>query len=202
MGNLFEKEGYVRISNDDFGRKGEIALMKVLPNEYITKEETDKMGNYYVRKVMYDYSNKYEKAVFDDIEQYIIQFDPNIYVVVLYVSLEDLARNIIARKLISPRHLNVFRQYANKFVASNKSTHLGKINRTKFYETLKQMKYEFASENELIKFADKIFADMDIHDNEDHYVKLRENHQYDLIVNTHGKSPEEIYNEIKNATKN
>lgn len=79
-----------------------------------------------------------------------------------------------------------------------KKNSIDKINRKSFIENLKKyLKYEFASENELIEFADNIFSEMHIIDDDDHYIKLRDEYQHDYILKTSSKNPQELYNELK-----
>lgn len=42
---------------------------------------------------------------------------------------------------------------------------------------------------------------MDINDDLEHYIKLRDTYQYDYIVNTSNKSPNKIYRELAKNIK-
>jgi len=197
------KDGYVHICNDDYGPIAYRKLMSELPNEYISEEKMNKL----IRDAVYDYmineSKKHDKVVFDDVLQDILDYtDRNkIYIVVVYTSIDDLARNIANRnkKGESIRHKRHFHQFTKRYIESeSKNDSIDKINRKSFIENLKKyLKYEFASENELIEFANNIFGEMNIIDDDDHYIKLRDEYQHDYILKTSSKNPEELYNELK-----
>ena len=71
------------------------------------------------------------------------------------------------------------------------------INRKDFYKILlKYFKYEFKSEEKLIKFSNDIFSNMNIMDDNDHYIKVRDEIKYDYILVTTNKSKDEIFNEL------
>jgi adenylate kinase family enzyme len=201
IGKLYEQHGYKHITGDDFHDQSLVEVIKKLPNEYISQQSLQELRSYELRRLVFEESQKYKKVVIDDINQKILQFFKRneIYIVVVYASLNDLINNIIRRKLIEPRGLFVFTQYAKRYTKTD-SKSLDTVNRKDFTENLKQLKQEFESETELIKFATKIFADLGISDDDNHYIKLKDNYQADYIVKTHGKSPNEIYEEIKEKT--
>jgi hypothetical protein len=61
---------------------------------------------------------------------------------------------------------------------------------------LNYFKYEFKNEEELIKFSNDIFKQMNINDDDDHYVKVRDGIKYDYLLVTTNKSKEEIFTEL------
>ena len=200
---LVEKNGYVHICNDDYGPIAYKKFISELSNEYISEEKMKKL----VRDAIYDYmiseSKKHDKVVFDDVAQDILDYiDRNkIYIVVVYTSIDNLVRNIANRnkKGESIRYKRHLHQFTKRYIRSeSEKGSIDKINRKSFIENLKKyLKYEFASENELIEFANNIFAEMNITDDNDHYIKLRNEYQYDYILKTSSKNPEELYNELK-----
>lgn len=203
IGKLYEKHGYKHITGDDYHLKSFIAVNEKLPNEYISWEKRHELVKHELRRLMYDESKKYPKVILDDINQTILKFfnRKDIYVIVVYASLNDLINNIIRRKLDEPRGLFVFTQYAKRYtVTDSKTDSLDMVNRQDFIDNLKKLKSEFESEAELIKFATKIFADMGISDDDDHYITLKPNYQFDYIVKIHGKKPSDIYEELKEKT--
>ena len=127
----------------------------------------------------------------------------NIYIVIVYASLDRLVKNILSRKTTDPRGIFVFTQYAKRYIKTDSSKDgLDIINRIEFIEQLKKIKYEFESENALVEFAKIIFSRMEIGDDNDHYIKLRDTFQFDYILNTKDKTPIELYQELKEKTNN
>jgi len=71
------------------------------------------------------------------------------------------------------------------------------INRKDFYKILlKYFKYEFKNEEELIKFSNDIFSNMNIIDDNDHFIKLRNEYKYDYLLITTNKTKNDIFNEL------
>lgn len=199
IAKLFEKEGYKHINVDDFMDQGRIIMLKNLPNEYTSNSQKISLHKYETGKLMLEESKKYDKVILDDVRQDILQFfnRKDIYIIIVYTSLDNLMRNFLKRRFYEPRGLFVFEQYSKRYISINSSIDsLDIISRPKFIELLKQIKYEFESETQLIEFANKIFATMNINDDLEHYIKLRDTYQYDYIVNTSNKSPSEIYQEL------
>lgn len=202
IAKLLGQHGYFHIANDDYGKAGTIELMKTLPNDYISKDKLNVLGNYNVRKAMYSEAVKHNLVVFDDIESIITQFNPDIYVIIVYASLHYLTRNILDRRFTDPRSINVYRQYARKYVRTDGSNKIDTVNKPAFITMLKKMKYEFASEEELLAFADKIFLDMGIDDDQTYGITIRDQFKYDYLLNTNDKTPEQIVEEITGIIKN
>ena len=207
IGKFYEKDGYKLIGIDDFPFDMlQKLIYKDLPlDEYVGAEKITKLISRKARSLMISESKKYSnlKIIFDDINQHLLdQLDrKNIYIIIVYTPLDDLVQNILKRKSTDPRGIFVFTQFAKKYVKTNSiDDSIDVVNRQKFVDSLKKIKYEFESENTLIEFANKIFFSMDISDDIDHYIKLRDTLQYDYIVNTHGKTPDQIYDELKEKT--
>jgi hypothetical protein len=184
--------------------KGEIDAFSKLPNAYISKKDKNALMKYETRKLMYEESKKHDKVIFDDVDQQILDFfdeKEQSYIIIMYTSLKDLVRNIISRRNTDPRSIFVFNQYSKRYIRTDSNEDsLDSINRKHFIKQLKKMKWEFESEGELIDFANNIFAKMNINDDNDHYIKLRDTYKYNYTVKTHGKNPETIYEELKLKT--
>jgi len=84
----------------------------------------------------------------------------------------------------------MFEQYSIRFIKTDTPMNsLDTINRKQFIKQLSSgVKYLFESEKQLIEFVNKIFAHMEIFDDDDHYIELRSEYQYDYIINTNDKS--------------
>ena len=203
ISKIFIDNGYSHIAFDDFHKNGIIETSKSLPNDYLTEADKNKIFLHNVGKLMYNFSLKHDKVIFDDISQTLLDFDPEIFVVVIHAPLKDLVRNIIRRKMYDPRGKFVFKQYSEKYIRTDGSEDsIAVVNKTTFIKLLKKIKWEFQSEDELLEFADKIFVAMDIHNKTDNYIKLRNGIKYDLLIDSRGKTPEEIYAVIMNGYKN
>jgi len=198
--DFYEEKEYVRISIDDFLDKKFNKIFSELPNEYTNIMKI-------IAKDMVDEAEKHDKVIFDVVDQNIIEQaktvnGKNIYVIVVYASLEDLIRNIDSRrKKMDPRGIFVFDQFVERYTKTDEKTDMI-VNRKKFIKKLEEtMKYEFNNEEDLEKYAINLFKRMDIDDDDDYYVELRENYYADYIINTSGKSKREIYEELKNKTE-
>jgi len=58
---------------------------------------------------------------------------------------------------------------------------------------LDNFKYDFKNKEELDKFSIDVFKQMGITDDKDHLIKVKRNFKYDYLLNTVGKSREEIF---------
>jgi uridine kinase len=192
----------------NFKRKYEhdttIPLFKKIKNKYI---DLDKAITENLLKTLAEHAKSAKNSVIDDVDQSgkILEYLPaNTIKVLLYADLKTMTDNLISRLDTNPRTIFIYKQYAKYYVKSNKKDekeHVGKVNRKDFIEELKRIKWNFKSEKDLIEFAHKIFADMEINDNNDHYIKIRNNF-YDLIINTKNKTPKDIYKEIESIIIN
>jgi hypothetical protein len=59
------------------------------------------------------------------------------------------------------------------------------------------MKYFFDSEEDLEKYTNEAFEMMGINDDEDHKIKVNDKFEYDYLVKTDEKTPEEIFEDLK-----
>lgn len=197
LAKLFEPLGYVYIGIDDFNRKGQYSTYTQIKNEYM--DIRDEMRNETAKLMAYE-SKKHNKFIFDTTNQKINQFFDmdKLFIVIVYAPLNELIRNMKSRQLTDPRGLFVFNRYSQKYKKTDDvSESIDIINRQKFVEMLETMKYEFKSENDLLLFANKIFKEMGIEDDNDHHIRLRGGCEYNYILNTTNKTIEELFMELK-----
>jgi GTPase SAR1 family protein len=205
ISNCFVGHGYKHISIDDYADVAYVAFIAQLPNEYISKDVKEKEDFLFMYKYMVSESKKYDSVVFDVVDQSIVEHigRDNVYIIIVYASLEKLVRNMYNRKSVEPRGEGVFIQFSDRYIATdNVSESVGSVNLKKFIASLKsKLKYLFESEEALITFATDIFKKMDIDDDKKHYVKLRDTYQYDYILKTHKKQPSELCDELETVLK-
>ena len=125
------------------------------------------------------------------------------FVLVVYASLKDLARNLNSRRIEGDaRGVFAFEQFAQRYIKCDISDpkKIDTVNLGDFMTLLKHFKYEFASEEELKTFAMKMFSNMDIKEEDkggEHSIKLRDGFRCDYLLNTTKKTPTVIYEELK-----
>ena len=124
-----------------------------------------------------------------------------LYIINLYANLDDLARNLEYRRKEGDRRQikSTYQQFADRYVkcSNNDIKRIEIINRGKFKDLLlKYFKYTFENKNELINFSNGLFKQMNINDDNDHYIKVRDGIKYDYILVTTNKSKDEIFNEL------
>ena len=124
-----------------------------------------------------------------------------LYIINLYANLDDLARNIISRRKAGDRRTPkaVYNQFADRYTkcSNNDIKKIEIVNRKKFKNLLlKYFKYTFENKNELINFSNDLFKQMNINDDDDHYIKVRDEIKYDYLLITTNKSKDEIFNEL------
>ena len=124
-----------------------------------------------------------------------------LYVINVFTNLENLSRNLESRrKEGDSRGVFAFEQFADRYISTseNDNQKIEQINKPNFIHILiNNFKYEFANKKELLDFANTIFEKMNIKDNKDHWIKLRDEYQCDYLLNTSNKSKENIFNELK-----
>jgi hypothetical protein len=127
-----------------------------------------------------------------------------LYIINLFTNLSDMARNLeLRRKKGDMRGIFAFNQFSDRYIkcSDNNINKIEIVNRSNFKNLLiKYFKYEFKDENDLIGFSEKTFLKMNINDDKDHYVKLRETYICDYLLITTNKTKSEIFNELKNNT--
>lgn len=179
--------------------------LKNLKNEYNHNTNFDTM----IRKMMFEDSLKIKSNVLlDDVSQFeLIQLFKenklinNLYIINVFANLKTLSRNLeLRRKECDPRSTFAFSQFADRYIKTdeNNSKKIEKINRNNFKNLLlKYFKYEFSNKKHLINFSNEIFKKMEIDDDNDHFIKVRDNIKYDYLLNTSNKTKQEIFKELQ-----
>jgi adenylate kinase family enzyme len=167
--------------------------------------------NFYTitQKMMFEDSLKIKSNVLiDDVEQfgYIKMFKEKklidkLYIINIFSNFKTLARNLeLRRKECDPRGINAFSQFADRYIKTDEDNpkKIEKINRNNFKNLLlKNFKYEFQNKKQLIDFSNEIFKKMEIDNDDDHYIKVRDNIKYDYLLNTTNKSKPQIFKELQ-----
>ena len=203
----FSKKNFLCFQIDNYFNDKRINfdnLFKKIKNKY---GETDKIYNYEPVKYMINDAIKTNKNIlFDHISQKeIINYMNtkkynNLYIIIVFTNLNNLARNLeIRRKNGDRRGVFAFKQFSERYIKckNNDLQKIEIINRKYFYKILlKYFKYEFKSEEELIKFSNDIFSNMNIIDDNNHFIKLRNEYKYDYLLITTNKTKTDIFNEL------
>jgi len=203
----FSKKNFLCYQIDNYFNDKRIKfnnLFGKIKNKY---GETDKIYDYEPVKYMVNDAMKSNKNIlFDHISQKeIINYMNtkkynNLYIIIVFTNLNNLARNLeIRRKNGDRRGVFAFRQFSQRYTKceNNDLQKIEKINRKDFYKILlKYFKYEFKNEEELIKFSNDIFRNMNIMDDKDHFIKLREEYKYDYLLITTNKTKTDIFAEL------
>ena len=121
-----------------------------------------------------------------------------LYIINVFTNLNDLARNLeTRRKTGDMRGVFAFRQFSDRYIKCDNDDKIETINKNDFIKILlRYFKYEFRNKDDLIKFSDDVFNNMNIYDNKDYYVKLRNEYIYDYLLITTNKTKEEIFYEL------
>ncbi len=202
ISKFFVAQGYIHINSDDTNiRDLHYCVQKIVDtNKYYSAQEMKSIGEREKTRLMYE-KGIGKNVVYDDISQNILQHFLNkddIFVINVYASLETLVRNILSRRFYEPRGQNVFRQFSEKYTLTDNDKGIEIINRKKFRILLKEnLKYIFESEEDLNIFVDKMFTSMNITDDKDHKIKLRAEFKCDYLLNTTDKTPEQIFDELR-----
>ena len=118
--------------------------------------------------------------------------------VLLYTNLSNLIRNIEKRRNYEPRGLNVFHQFTILYTITDKENDaIGVVCLKDFIKDLKQVKYLFSSEKELITFAKDIFKKLNIkYQKMDKKYYIKPVDKYDIVLNTTNKTPKQLVKEL------
>lgn len=206
----FKKLNYSCICCDDYvNEMSQIKndWVKTLSNNYITKKEKSDLGDYEQARIMVRDAVASGKAILDAIHQkkFIEIFDEmnlgsELFVIVIYTSLPNLVRNLESRRKEGDyRGLSPFSQFSKRYIGTdeNDSNRIDLVCRKDFIKLLKNnLKYEFENEQMLINYANEMFAKMNIDDDLEHWIKLREEYRCDYLLNTNDKSKDDIYAEL------
>ena len=208
--NYFSAKGYKCLIGDDyFGGKHVKPIeseyenyIKDLSNEYFGKK-TDTFRKL-VASTMIDKAIESGNGIIDAVilEPFIDvinerNLNDSFKIILLYTNLKDLVRNMESRrKQGDSRGIFVFKQFVKRYEKSS-SEGIDTVNRSKFKKLLlDNLKYEFVGEEELIKFCNEIFEKLGITDDNDHYIKVRDDYKYDFLLSTVGKSKADINEEL------
>jgi len=207
---FFSKKNYAYFQIDNYFNDKRIKfdnIFKKIKNNY---GEIDKIYTYVPVKYMVDDAIKTNKNIlFDHISQKEIinvmkSKKLKLYIINLFTNLSDMARNLeLRRKKGDMRGIFAFNQFSDRYIkcSDNNINKIEIVNRSNFKNLLiKYFKYEFKDKNDLIGFSEKTFSKMNINDDKDHYVKLRETYICDYLLITTNKTKSEIFNELKNNT--
>jgi len=195
ISKFFVDDGYFYISFDNYAEAGHIEFLKTVGNNY----DDGKLN--YTRKLMFEEAQKHKLVIYDDINQKINSFykkRSDLFIIIVYASLSQLVDNMHSRRFASHRGLFVFDQYSSRYIVTDANDFIDKISKPTFINKLKEkIKYEFDSEEDLIKFANKIFQQIGINDDKEHGIKLKESFECDYLVKTDGREPKDIFIELQ-----
>jgi adenylate kinase family enzyme len=201
---FFSKKNFLCFQIDNYFNDKRIKfnnIFKKIKNNY---GEIEKIYTYVPVKYMVDDAIKTNKNIlFDHVSQKEIinvmkSKKLKLYIINLFTNLSDMARNLeLRRKKGDQRGVFAFSQFSDRYIkcSNNDINKIEIVNRNKFKNLLiKYFKYEFKDENDLIGFSKKTFSKMNINDDKDHYVKLRETYICDYLLITTNKTKSEIFN--------
>ena len=197
----FQIDSYFDDKRIDYGK-----LFKKIKNNY---GMTDKIYLYEPTKYMvYDAIDTNKNILFDHVYQKEIidimkkkKLFKNLYIINVFANINDLARNIESRRKEGDRRgVFVFSQFSDRYIKckNNDVKKIETVNRKNFKDLLlKKFKYEFKNEDDLIKFANNVFEGMNILDDKDHFIKLRDEYICDYLLITTDKTKDDIFDELK-----
>jgi len=207
---FFSKLDYKCIVMDEYTDPATKEFYKTIENKYMDADEKNNLFADVLYTKMVGDALLAKKAILDDIEQegLLKAFKAagkarNVFVLVVYASLKDLARNLNSRRMEGDaRGVFAFEQFAQRYVKCIESDpkKIDTVNLDEFIRLLTaHFKYEFVSEEELKTFAMKMFSNMDIKKEEggDHPIKLRDGFRCDYLLNTTGKTLDYINTELQ-----
>lgn len=205
ISSILEKYGYNHAEQDHYVRIAEENVAAAMKNEYCDSNcSKNKLKKELYENVFGGLMKKYPKVVFDVITQRLFDYLPrkNFYIIIVYASLVTLNKNMEIRRLKkNPRDKNVYVQYSERYVKGDENF-IDIVNRGEFIKLLiSNQKYLFDSEKSLINFANDIFKTMNINDDLDHKIILRDKYQYDHILKMDNKTIGEIESELNNFIK-
>ena len=203
--SCFQIDKYSNYCNKKIKNKW-LNTFKNLKNEYSRNISYDNMCR---KTLMEDCIKIKSNVLIDDVEQfsYIKMFKEKklidkLYIINIFSNFETLTRNIELRRKHkdNPGGASAFSQFASRYIKTDEDNpkKIEKVNRNTFKNLLlKNFKYEFQNKKQLIDFSNEIFKKMEIDDNDDHYIKVRDNIRYDYLLNTTNKSKSQIFKELR-----
>jgi dephospho-CoA kinase len=194
--------GYEYIAVDNYSRKGYLEFMKNIDTSIYHPDDRKAIDST-TRKMMFNEAIKHEFVIFDDNEQEIAELYTknhlNLYIIIIYASLNKLILNLLSRRTTEPRNRYVFEDYARRYVKTDsESDAIDEINRASFIQNVKEnLKYIFKSESDLNEYITNVCSKMDINDDDTHFIKLRKEYRCDLLIKTDGKNIKQIFDELR-----
>ena len=181
--------------------------LKTLLNDYIIKNKINEFEVYEQAKIMIRDAIKNDKAILDTVNQtkFIeifneMKLNDQLFIIVIYTSLPNLIRNLESKRLEGEyTGLIPFIQFSKRYIKTNEEDNnkFDLVNKKVFIELLKNnLKYEFENEELLLNFANDMFKKMDIDDDLDHWIRLRNEYKYHYLLNTNEKSKDDVYEEL------
>jgi hypothetical protein len=203
--NFFGKKKYICFQADKYYYDPKINEQFItISNKY---GERYKLFNNLPIKYMVDDALKLKcNCIFDTITQkeiikYMKSLKKNLFIINVFTNIPDIARNLDSRRKEGDlRGKGAFKDFSNRYIktSNNNINKIETVNRQQFKNILLQnFKYEFENKKDLIKFANNIFKTMNIIDDKDHYIKLRDNFICNYLLITTNKSKEDIFKELK-----
>lgn len=173
-------------------------------NKYYTKKQRENIIKYY----LWDYCKSETKNINKFIIDLVETEDPlglkkylsinNIKNVLLYTNFDNLIKHIEKRRNYDPRGLFVFDQFTELYTfTENENEAIDIICLKDFIKSLKNIKYLFSNEKELITFAKKIFKELKIkylQVNKKYYIKSI--FKYDIVLNSTNKTSKQLVKEL------
>jgi dephospho-CoA kinase len=201
--SCFQIDKYTDYCNKKIKTKW-LKTVKNLKNEY----NNISFNSVCEKTLMEDCLKIKSNVLIDDVEQFGYikmlkekKLTNNLYIINVFANFKTLSRNLESRrKECDPRGINAFSQFADRYIKTdeNDPKKIEKINKTHFKNLLlKYFKYEFSNKKQLITFSNDIFKRMEIDDDDDHYIKVRDNIKYDYLLNTTNKSKSQIFKELQ-----
>lgn len=171
-------------------------------NKYYTPGEKWNISNSHRREYFKSEIKKSKNFIIDTVEDAIFLKNylkmNDVKSVLLYTDLEKLIKNIERRRNYEPRGLFVFQQFTEFYTfTNNEDEAIDCVCLKDFIENLKNIKYLFSNEKELITIAKIIFKKLNIK-----YLKMDKKYhikpqiKYDIILNSKNKTSKKLVKEL------
>jgi adenylate kinase family enzyme len=206
---FYQTKNYECIKLDDYMPKNDFKnYYSTVKNEYDAVFLKREEWKYDIAKSMIDAGLKSKKKILLDhgeqknLIKYLTEKKmlDKLYTIIVFTNLDNLARNLESRrKEGDSRGLFVFKNFSTRYIATTDSdiNKIEKINRKRFVNILlNNFKYEFRNRMELDKFSQIVFSKMNISDDKDHWIKLRDEYKYDYLLKTTNKTKKDIIKEL------
>jgi len=201
-------DDYVSIVNDMMAN-----YYKTISNNYFPKNKRYDIEDNIFSELIINDAIKAKKAIIDSVVQSNLikkftEFDlrNKLFIIVVYASLPNLVRNLQERRINGDRRaLMPFYQFQERYIMTNDNdiNKIDRINRQEFKQLLKEnLKFEFESEDKLNIFVINMFNNMNINDDDFHWIKLKENYECDYLLNATDKTKDVINTELNKLFNN